>query len=193
MEFSDAQNEFDEVKQEITRKLDEYGVKWSEWGVGTAKTLEHLIKEVIDGETLLKENPERGLIRKVSIVYIDIFFITPDGKCLKLVEEKQVFKDGRERRRNLEGSIAEKLRATEKADVALTSRAIQEELGIETFVPVFYKGLREVIEDSPSYPGLTMQATNYYFEAYLNETQYQPAGYVERQTDKDTYFVWKEI
>lgn len=190
--FSSEIKESEAIKQNVVTLLTKYSIPFEKWGQGSAKTLQHLIKEVLAGETVLEESPE-GLARKLSITYIDIFFTDAAGKTWKLVEEKQIFKDGRERRRNLDGSIAEKLKAGEMPDQKMVDRAIQEELAIEGGVPTHPNGSREITEDSPSYPGLTMKATNYYFEGSLNQTQFRPEGYIEHQTDKDNYFVWKEI
>ena len=192
MNLLNNQAKYNEVKEATILKLNDHKVDWLQWGKGSSKTIEHLIKEILDNETILKENTEKLLVRKLSIAYIDVYYIHSNGECLRLVEEKQVFKDGRTRCRQLEGSIAEKLQGSEKADSNLISRAIKEELGISSFVPSTYKGCREVIEDSLSFPGLVMNAINHYFEVYLNQDQYQPNGYIERQEDKDTFFVWKK-
>lgn len=186
------QAKFEEAKQAVTALLAKYSIPFETWGTGSAKTLKHLIKEVMEGETVLAE--EDGiLIRKLSVTDINIFYTDPAGKKWRLLEEKQIFKDGRERRRpQLEGSMAEKLKAGEIPDQELVNRAIKEELGIESAVPATATGTRKSKQDSPSYPGLTMEATRYYFDAHLTDEQYKPEGYVERQEDKDNYFVWKE-
>jgi hypothetical protein len=33
----------------------------------------------------------------------------------------------------------------------------------------------------------------YWFKAILTDEQYNPEWYIEKQEDKDTYFVWKKI
>ena len=184
---------FDDIKCDVVALLVRHSIPFEQWGTVFAKTLDHLVREVAESETLLEVNGSGKLVRKVRIAYVDIYCIAPDGKRLKLVEEKQIFKDGRERRRILDGSIAEKLKATETPNHDMVQRAISEELGIEMDVPVQTRGSRETMEDSPSYPGLAMQASHYYFDVELPGEHYKPEGYIEHQKDKDTYFVWKEI
>lgn len=192
-DFEHNRKSFEDIKQGVVTLLAKYNIPFEQWGTGSAKTLDHLVKEVSEGETLLEVDESGTLVRKVRITYVDIFHTTPNGKRFKLVEDKQIFKDGRERKRTLDGSIAEKLKATETPNEDMVHRAISEELGIETTVPVQTRGSRDTIEDSPSYPGLTMKATNYYFETELSDDQYKHEGYIEHQKDKDTYFVWDEI
>ncbi len=181
---------FDDIRRDVMALLVLHTIPFEQWGTGSAKTLDHLLREIAEGETLLEVNESGMLVRKVRITYVDIYCIAPDGKRLKLVEEKQIFKDGRERRRILDGSIAEKLKATEAPNHDMVQRAISEELGIEVDVPVQTRGSRETMEDSPSYPGLAMQASNYHFDIELPGEHYKPEGYIEHQKDKDTYFVW---
>lgn len=184
--------ELEEIRRTTVARLTEHAIPFENWGKGSAKTLDHLINEVAEGETVLEVAASGELVRKVSITYVDVWHTDPSGRRWKLVEEKQVFKDGRERRRTLDGSIAEKLKAAEVPDQHMVNRAIREELGIEGDVSAVANGSSEVTQDSPSYPGLTMKAVNHYFSAELDEAQYKPEGYVEHQADKDNYFVWKE-
>lgn len=183
---------FDDIKQNVVALLTQHKIPFEQWGTGSAKTLDHLIKEVAEGETILEVDKSGKLVRKVLIAYVDIYYTSPDGRRLKLVEDRQIFKDGRERKRILGGSIAEKLKATETPDQDMVHRAISEELCIETAVPIQPKGSCNRTEDSPSYPGLTLKSTNYFFEVELPDDQFKPEGYIEHQNDKDTYFVWKE-
>ncbi len=183
--------EFESVKNETIALLKQCGVPYENWGKGTSKTLEHLIREIIAGETIL-EVEGSGLVRKVSITFIDIFYIDNSGKRFLLTEEKQVFKDGRERKRDFEGSIAEKLKANEIPGQDAVQRAVEEELGIKDISPAQPKDTRETLEDSSSYPGLKMKAKKYHFEVGLSAEQYKPEGYIEHQSDKDTYFGWIE-
>tara|TARA_B100001971_G_C17884495_1_gene379797 strand:- start:16 stop:612 length:597 start_codon:yes stop_codon:yes gene_type:complete len=189
----ELENAFETKKQKIIDILKKHDVSLEGWGKGSAKTIEHLVREVADGETVLEEDGSGELMRVVSIVYVDIYYADKNtGNRLKLVEEKQVFKDGRERtRKSLGGSIAEKLKVEESPDAKTVNRAICEELGVNCEeMHSIGKGKEEVIQDSPSYPGLKMKAIKYFFEVELGEDQYKPEGYVEQQQDKDTFFKW---
>lgn len=183
---------FEDIKRQVIGLLVKYNIPYELWGKGTAKTLDHLVREVADGETkLVVEAGE--LVRTLTIVYIDVYHMDVGGETWKLVEERQVFRDGRERRRALEGSIAEKLKAAETPDQEMVHRALREELGIEGVAIARTGGAREHTQDSPSFPGLTMRAVHYYFVTKLDDAQFNPFGYVERQADKDTWFQWKKI
>ena len=184
---------FEETKREVVSVLLDHGIPFENWGKGSAKTLEHLVREVLAGETTLEEGPAGELVRQVAVACVDVYYHDPSGGSWKLREEKQVFKDGRVRRRALAESIAEKLKAGEIPNQDLVTRALEEELGIEGEVPSVAKGAREVTQDSPSYPGLKMKLVQHRFETELSEPQYRPEGYVEHQADKDNYFVWERV
>jgi hypothetical protein len=116
-----------------------------------------------------------------------------DGKNLfKLIEEKQVFNDGRTRIRDKESSISEKMMIGEDPLESLI-RGVEEELGI-----ILGKSQIEELGDiqkteaSQSFPGLTTKYNGHNFTCFLNPDQYNPNGYVEVQKDKSTYFIWKE-
>ena len=109
----------------------------------------------------------------------------------RLVEEKQVFTDGRKRTRDIGGSIAEKLLPNEEAEKAAL-RAVREELQVIGDLTIRPKRTDEEIKDSPSYPGLQTKYVRHYFETELDGKQFKPEGYTETQPDKTTFFVWKE-
>ncbi len=179
-------------KQEVILLLKKHNIPFERWGTGTAKTLNHLVEEIMEGETLLEENESGELVRTVSIIYINVYYSdTKTGGRKKLVEDRQVFADGRERKRTyLAGSVAEKLKANEAPSADTVKRAIQEELDIAYSGSVTETGQTEETQDSPSYPGLKMKAKNYFFEIELSDEAYRPEGYVEHQKDKDTHFKW---
>ncbi len=186
--------ELEKIKEGVIRLLQQHNIPFENWGQGTAKTLDHLVKEVAEGEAVLEMLESGKLVRKVSITYIDVYYTNPETKKrFKLVEEKQIFKDGRERKRTLEGSLAQKIKAGEIPNKDMINRAIQEELGITGEVPAIPKGTGEISQDSPSFPGLKMHAKHYLFEIELEDSQYNDQGYTEHQIDKDTYFKWTPL
>lgn len=176
----------------LKKQLITAGIDTALWGKGQAKTLAHLIKEIEDSETILTTNQAGELLRTVVVVKTDIFYESPDGKKYKLKEERQVFKDGRERRRDLGQAVSEKMQPAENpANAAI--RGIHEELGIGGDITVTTAGTDEETIDSPSYPGLKSQYISHRFRANLSQEQFNPNGYTENQADKSTYFVWEEI
>ena len=181
----------DDVKNLVTKQLYKYRIPFENWGTGRAKTLEHLVKEIIDGETTLEEESGQ-LIRKISINLVDVFYTTPDGQILWLIESKQIFKDGRERVRPwIPAAISEKLKADELPSDQSVARAIGEELGIFEDLRITAGKTSEEMAESPSYPGLMTKTNIYKHSVMLSVGQYNRDGYIERQTDKDTYFVWQ--
>jgi len=46
---------------------------------------------------------------------------------------------------------------------------------------------------SMSYPNLLSKVSLFGFEVELNESQFDPNGYIEIQEDKKTYFKWENI
>ena len=168
--------------------LNENNVNPNLFGKGEAKTLAHLLKEVEEGETVFEV--EGGVLRRViSLVFIEIQ--SPYGE--KLVEDRQVFVDGRVRERGLT-ALAEKFKPGEDP-FAAAKRALQEELGVSAEIAdtlTFLEGGNsEKVKTSPSYPGLVSvyRVTN--LSVQLPVAAYDPTGYVERQPDKSTYFSWQ--
>lgn len=180
--------ELDVLKQ----KLEGAGIDVDEWGKGQAKTLEHLQKEIECGETILVKGEQCELLRKVVVGGADIFYTSPEGKKYRLKEDRQIFKDGRERRRGLNHAVSEKMKDDENPNEAMV-RGIKEELGLEGEVTLRELGSDTKTLSSPSYPGLQSQYVTHKFEVILNDSQFKPEGYIEEQKDKSTYFVWEEF
>lgn len=175
---------------ELKKRLTDSGIDISQWGKGESKTIEHLGKEIAEGETVL-ENEEGGLIRKVSIVGIKILYVSKYGKKYRLKEDRQIFSDGRERRRSFGHAVSEKIKIGESPELAVV-RGVKEELGIDGVI-----NPKKLWEDtkacsSPSYPGLISQYTRYEFELTLDDSQFKPEGYIEEQERLNTYFIWEE-
>lgn len=169
---------------ELTKLLQLHGIPIEQFGVGEAKTIRHLAKEILEGETTLE------VMRKIVGVQLQVECIV-DGVKFQLVEDRQEFADGRERRRGLAG-LSEKMKPGEDP-VASAKRALAEELGIQDETKIESLGIREEIKTSPSYPGLTTKYLLFEMLTQLPESAFNPDGYVEHQEDKSTYFVWQEV
>ena len=100
---------------EIAGQLNGYGIPLDQWGKGKAKTIGHLAKEIIEGETVLV-NKGSEIVRRVELVHVDVRHTNGDVE-LQFVEDRQVFKDGRERRRGLTG-VSEKIKPGKDPRVA---------------------------------------------------------------------------
>lgn len=176
----------------LQKQLADAGVDTSLWGTGQAKTLEHLQKEIESGETILITGETGELLRRVVVGGADIYYQSPDGKRYRLKEDRQVFKDGRERQRDLGQAVSEKMKPDEDPKDAMI-RGIEEELGISGEIALTEIGTDVEQVTSPSYPGLESEYIRHKFQAILADEQYNPEGYVEKQSDKSTFFVWEEV
>lgn len=156
----------------------------SQYGQGKAKTVEHLLKEIESGETQIIWENEKP-IRVINLVCVEV--ISEDGEQ-QLVEEKQVFSDGRVRERGIWG-VSEKLKPNEDPYQGAV-RAMKEELGVENCSIQFDSTDTEESE-SPSYPGLTTRYLKTNYQARVWNEDYKLEGYVEAQADKTTYFAWR--
>jgi len=172
--------------------LGKSGVPLELWGKGQSKTLSHLVEEISRRAiNFFFDDEKEKWVREVKSVEVHVFYESPEGVTYFLREEKQIFKDGRERRRNYPW-VGEKM---EKGEDSLTAsiRAIEEEVGL---VPPFalgpdFTGNKEIERESSSFPGLISRHSVSCFEVYLTPEQFSPEGYVEKQEDKSTFFVWE--
>ncbi|MDO8590617.1 MAG: hypothetical protein Q7R65_01420 [bacterium] len=175
----------------LKQQLTDSGIDFSSWGTGKTKTMEHLLKEIEEGETeLVSENGT--LVRKVTFGASRVYYTAPDGKKYQLIEDKQVFKDGRERRRKMNDAVLEKMKRGEDTTRAM-ERGMQEELGLSGNIELNKIDARERRDISDSYPGLTTLYSEHHFEATLSDEQHKPEGYIEKQEDKSTFFIWREV
>ena len=174
---------------ELTNKLKEYKVPVDYWGTGNAKTVDHLLDELKNEECEIID--EGGyLVRYIEFVGIKMYYKDKNGDIYVLKEDRQVFKDGRTRRRDMVASVAEKMKFGEDP-LKSAIRGVREELDIK-LSSTQLKKMRDLNYDggSQSYPGLKTKYKGHQFTCFLNDKQYKPNGYVEVQKDKSTFFVW---
>lgn len=177
---------------ELKNVLIHAGIDLSTWGVGEAKTVEHFLEEVQSGESKITIKLDGSVLKELTVSIAFVYYNSPDGKKFILQEYKQVFKDGRERIRNIPSSISEKNIPGEEPEEAII-RGIKEELGIED-LNIQKIGMPELsTQISTTFPGIIPQITLHAFETTLTDSQYCPEGYIEHQEDKDTYFIWQEV
>ena len=176
--------EMDRTLRDLLRSS---GINLRRWGRGKAKTFNHLLNEVLLGETELEYSRDK-LFRTVNLSSVDLLY-----KDLKLVEERQVFEDGRVRIRELSATVTEKILPGEKPLVA-ARRGLEEELGIRKIQGIRKTGTEEATLESPSFPDLT---SKYYVNNYktaISKSQFNPRGYIEnnRIDGITAFFVWKK-
>lgn len=171
----------------LRQTLLSYGIDPGLFGSGEAKPFSNLVKEVTKGEAELVDRDGK-LIRLVRPLALDIF-ADVDGKRVRLVEDRQVFSDGRERRRGLAQSIGEKLEPGESPQESI-ARALEEELGITKFEQISGIETSTTSSESPSYPGLMSEYTTYKTSVLIDPSEYK-SEYQEKQKDKTNYFLWQ--
>lgn len=178
--------------KELSSFLKKHNIPVESWGKEQAKTVGHLLQELQEGDSALSET-DHGLTRQCQFVAVEVT-TTLDGKRRQLVEERQVFNEGkpdeRTRRRSLTG-VNEKLKPGENP-LESAKRALKEELGIDDASPTFLK-IEPSGRQSPSYPGLQTTYLSHHYSVILPGQQANPNGYKEVQPDKTTYFIWQEM
>ena len=179
------------LKENLKVFLSSYNVPLEKWGAGEAKTVDHLCAELLLGESILEVRG--GVLTRVA-EGSTLHVYHHDGENLwLLIEDKQIFKDGRERVRELETSIGEKMKRGEDSTEA-AYRALSEELGIKERLPLFPKpNILKGPIPSVSFPGIQSVYVMYVSDVFIPPHLYKKEGYVEHQADKSSYFVWKKV
>ncbi len=164
------------------------GIDISNWGSGTAKTVDSLLGEINQGEVILQDNPP---LRVVSIARV---LVTKGDKVL--VEGDQLLNDGRVRRRNRPPS--EKMKPEETyMDAAV--RCLEEELNIssediQVLSTTYSASVSEAF--SPSYPGLNTKYVIHSVDAIvqnLPDTDFwTKEKRAERYVDVE-YHIWRWV
>lgn len=184
-------SDFSKIKDsdELSNKLKDYGIPIENWGTGYAKNVDSLLDEILNNECAIIDKGG-SIIRYIEFVGVRIFYTDKRGVEYYLIEDKQVFKDNRERRRNMQSSVSEKMKFGEDP-MGAAIRGIKEELDISVNESQLIKQ-RDLGYDSSSnsYPGLKTKYKGHQFTCHLNDTQFKFNGYVEHQKDKSTYFKW---
>lgn len=180
------------TKENLLEFLDNNRIPYQTWGKGSAKTVDDLLQELNEDASVLVVNEREEVIRKSYGVIIDVFY--RDATVLfKLRESKQVFADGRVRKRNLEHSVSEKIKKGEVASQT-AKRGLCEGLGIIENLPIKLLGPRFLGPvPSDSFPGTITEYTMFLFEFFMPHRHFVSEGYVEIQENKTTYFHWEKL
>ena len=154
---------------EFVDMLKTFDIPLDEYGTGTYKTIGHLFAEIGEGETELTDEDGK-LIRRVSFVGARVIYKL-DGKWMRLYEDKQVFKDGRVRRRtHMPYSAAEKFKTGEDPKEVIV-RGVKEELGLDITKDQFSFYNERSAENNDDYPGIISYHTGHEFLVVLNDEQ----------------------
>lgn len=177
---------------ELEGCLRQGGVTLTGWGAGQAKTSADLLTEIRSGESQLVFK-DGQLTRKVRALAIDVWYRDVKlGVWKYLYEKKQVFEDGRTRRRRLWTSLGEKLRAGEMPNYAAVSRALAEELVLSeiSHQHLLYLGDWHEKRPSSSYPGLISYHYFSFWWYFLQPEQYLEQYQEVQPRKKTTYWRW---
>lgn len=178
------------TEEALRHSLALHRIDVSSWGNGGAKTVGDLLSELSERESFLDE-VDGSLIRVTSNIAVDVFHDGPSGREV-LFEEKQV-KRGKEKRRPLGASFAEKIKNDADPETEVW-RGFEEELPqLVGHVADLQIGGEPEIEEGPaySYPGLTTRYLRHRYQATIDDEGYDPNGYITEEQDKTTYFKWK--
>ena len=171
--------------QEIIIKLKNI-LPLKKYGIGDAKAFSDLESEINNGECEIIFDNDGTPTRCIKVVAVKIFY-----KGMALMETNQIFKDGRERKRNING-LSEKLLPNE-TPIDAARRAIFEELGIKDLGRKFnlvHYGSAVETKSSPSYPGLKTEYIIDGFCCEIPEEFYKPEGYITDEGSKTSFFNW---
>ena len=174
----------------LEQLLKEYNIPLEKWGTDGFKTLEHLWGELEEEECILRD-VNGVLTREVDFVGARIIY-KKGNKKYRLWEDRAIFKDGRVRIRQIQHSMAEKFKSGEDPTLALI-RGMKEELSIELNKNQFAFYNKERIENNEDFPGILSYHNGYYYLISLTDEQFDKNGYIEKQKDKDIYFVWRKV
>lgn len=194
-----------ETPEELVAILRNAGVPVDAWDSKKSnKSPEHLFGEIHDGDSVLvqiRETDESGIereriLRKTSVIWINVYGHDQNDQRWKLREQRREFNDGRAPdERTLPASLGEKGKVGKALDEEV-ARALEEELQISKPLPISFTGTEQLpVKPSPSYPGLPTQAVAHYFDiefpARLVSNEGHVAGFAIPEHDKTTYFVWE--
>ncbi|CAG7580841.1 MAG: putative GDP-mannose mannosyl hydrolase [uncultured marine phage] len=201
--FSKIYEEFNDMKmhqalsshydsmEELVEYLKKFNIPLHRYGTGGYKTVAHLLAEIKEGETVLTEKDGK-LHRDVEFIGARVIY-KKDGDTFRLYEEKQVFKDGRTRvRSKMPYSMAEKFKSGEDPKEGII-RGFKEELDVVITKDQFAFYNKVNIDEDSDYPGILSHHIGHEFIVMFNDDQYNPDGYIERQSDKDVYFGWRKV
>ena len=172
--------------------LDNLHIQVEKWGKGGSKPFDSLVSEIENGECTV----DQAGVRRTKVVMADVI-----SDKVRLIEVKQVFSDGRERKRQMSfGSLGEKMLPGENVFTTL-NRMFEEEFKFHLFEnfrhfrldgPVYKINHRP----SSSYPGLQNSAEEFRFVIHVDNQIRRILGQdqvVSVEQDKTTYFKWEAL
>jgi hypothetical protein len=186
------ENPSHEAAKQLQTILTSVGVLRSELDSEAGEVLRRIALEIERGGAALRRNEEGMLVRESHLVRADVLYLSADNGLLRLVEKKQVFKDGFEHSRQLETSISTVGRPYDDYG-EFVMRVVRFGLGIEGALRIRALGSTAESLDSSDYPGLPSMQITHRYAVILSDRQFKPDGYVEDQDDMETHYVWEHV
>lgn len=176
---------------ELNEKLTQNSIDTSDWWSSGKKDIQSLLDELNKWRCEL-EVIDWVLTRIISLVWVDIYHTDNNDLKYNLREIKQVLKNGTEVINDFDHSVWLKMEGTETPITAMR-RWMREILKLKWFVDIKKWTKNRINKTSKSYPGLASQYIRYWFSAKLNNDQFNPDWYIDKQKDKTFYFEWNRV
>ena len=178
---------------DLKQLLEASGVDIGAWGKNATRNVIDLALEINARESKLSYGKDGRLQREIKFVAVEVVYKDPEtGLEYRLVEDRQEFKDGTVRKRDIAFSLAEKLKLTGKGMMTGVKKACVEELSIfdiqNSQITLGDTNISTGV--SRGYPGLRTRYVAHPARVNLTREQFKPNGYTEEQPDKTTYFRW---
>lgn len=175
--------------EDLKAGLAQHQIDPAHWNGAKVETLFDDLKK---GECVL-EVKEGKLHRRVNVVSVRCFHTNQNQERLKLVEEKQVFEDGKVRHRGYE-FVSETMKPNETPHHAAV-RALEEELQISD-PELQFQATPEYDEnktkDSTTYVGIPTHYIVYHFKTEIPARLFRET-YVEDENGTQTHFKWVKV
>ncbi|NCO74186.1 MAG: hypothetical protein GW795_07610 [Cyanobacteria bacterium] len=164
---------------ELANLLSIYGVDTSNWThLQGNKTLEQLFIEIKEEEESSLEIIDHKLVRSLKVSSIIVKFKLGNN-YFQLVEDKQIFFTGIERKREL-STITEKLKNNENS-LQAAYRGLEEEIGLKLDSGLIFNGETRWEKISPSYPNLLSVYQLFNYSIILGEKELKSIRFSEYQ------------
>ncbi|BAQ66742.1 hypothetical protein [Geminocystis sp. NIES-3709] len=161
--------------------LSQYNISTKDWSHDLGnKTIEELFTEIKEGESELKILDQK-LVRLLKVSSIDVKFKLGD-QYFQLIEDKQIFLSGIERKRELV-TITEKLKQYE-TPLKGAYRGLEEEIGLKLDKELTFEGETDWEKISPSYPNLFTRYELYNYSIILGEKYIKYIRFSEYQEEE---------
>lgn len=183
-------------RQEILKMLNKHQVPWDTWGKAGNRTLEDLFNYHEKDRLYFRNGSSEQCTIDVHAAIVVVTHKGDDG-WRELYEDRQVFSDGSEIRRDSFNGIAETAKRSEATMNDTAKRCLLEELNFND--PLLYE-LSDCIRiehrkpmKSEKWPGIIAVYHRYLFDCIISDRLFRSDGYIEKERERTVYFKWKKL